>query len=166
MRRLASVLALSVTLTACGTHTTQSDKTTPSMQRRLEAPVRASTSISVKTPASTSTSTTVAEIPTTTTTRKPFDYHDLPDWYAWHKIGKCEQPGKTPDGIAWTHHGDYNGGLGILNSSWRGYRKEAGVNVEFAYNASPYQQILVARVIRKHFGFSGWTSVPSCTGKL
>lgn len=103
------------------------------------------------------TTTVAAPPPTTNETAPPVvppDYHDAPDWPTWRAIGRCEQPGPGADGIAWTHHGSYNGGLGILNSSWTAFNDGLP---DHAYDATPAQQLTVARRIRARYGYSGWT---------
>lgn len=109
--------------------------------------------------------------PTTTTTQPappPCDYHCDADWPIWHAIGVCEQPGRGPDGIDWTGGlPGYPGGLGIAKSTWDAFRRVAGVTVTLGSNATPEEQMRVARADRdRYHGYSGWTSVPGCTGPL
>lgn len=94
------------------------------------------------------------------------DYHDWPDWRLWHAVGLCEQRGDTSDGIAW--HGSsagglpgsgYPGGLGMSRDFWRQFTPIAGVATTNGADASPGEQIRVARA-GSHNGsrMGGWSS--------
>lgn len=97
------------------------------------------------------------------------DYHDWPDWRLWHAVGLCEQRGDGPDGIAW--HGSpagglpgsgYPGGLGLSRDFWNEFAPLAGVTVTNGAEASPGEQIRVARAGShdgtRMGGWSSWTS--------
>ncbi len=94
------------------------------------------------------------------------DYHLWPDWKLWHAVGLCEQRGDGPDGIAW--HGSpagglpgsgYPGGLGLSRDFWRQFAPMAGVTTTNGAEASPGEQIRVARA-GSHNGtrMGGWSS--------
>lgn len=99
------------------------------------------------------------------------DYHNWPDWGLWRAVGLCEQRGSgrydsNGDGIAW--HGSpaggfpgsvYPGGLGLSRDFWRMFASRAGVTVTNGAQASPGDQIRVARE-GSHNGtrMGGWSS--------
>lgn len=117
------------------------------------------------------TQTTVSPVPATLDSALPItgDYHTWPDWRLWHAVGLCEQRGDGPDGIAW--HGSsagglpssgYPGGLGLSRDFWNEFAPIAGVTVTNGAEASPGEQIRVARAGShdgtRMGGWSSWTS--------
>lgn len=102
----------------------------------------------------------IADLPTTG------DYHDWPDWHLWRAVGLCEQRGDGPDGIAWhgspaggTASSGYPGGLGMSRDFWAQFAPLAGVTVTNGADATPGEQIRVARA-GSHDGtrMGGWSS--------
>lgn len=107
------------------------------------------------------------------------DYRSWSDWPRWRAVGLCEQRGTgrydtNGDGIAW--HGSpagglpgsaYPGGLGLSVDFWRQFAPQAGVSVPNGAEASPAEQILVARQGSQdgtHMG--GWSSWPGCVHRM
>jgi hypothetical protein len=67
----------------------------------------------------------------------------------WYRIGVCET------GLNWRHHTrDYQGAFGFARSTWDGY-KPKGYPAE-AYQATPRQQLVVARNVARRVGLSAW----------
>lgn len=76
----------------------------------------------------------------------------LPD--KWQRIGACETGyGKRPGNWHW-NSGTYQGAFGFHYTSWDRFRP-AGYPSE-AYQATPWQQYMVALAIWRRFGLSGW----------
>jgi hypothetical protein len=72
-----------------------------------------------------------------------------PEWW-W--IARCESGSNPPN---WRHNsGTYQGGLGFYRGSWDQF-KPAGYPAE-AYQATPWQQVVVAERIRARYGYTGW----------
>lgn len=64
-------------------------------------------------------------------------------------VGMCET------GLNWRHNsGTYQGAYGFYYGSWDQF-KPSGYPAE-AYQATPWQQTVVARRIRARYGWSGW----------
>jgi hypothetical protein len=77
-----------------------------------------------------------------------------PPWMdpTWWRIGICESGMNPPN---WHHDGgSFEGALGFYVGSWLQF-KPAGYP-EHAYEATPYQQIVVAERIRARYGYTGW----------
>ena len=132
---------------------------------------------------STTTSTTVVPITAPPPTAAPApptssagDYHAFADWPLWHCIGQHEQGAaaggpydSNGDAIAW--HGSpagglpgsgYPGGLGIMREAWDDARDAAGVTTTNGAEASPAEQIAVARVILERHGLDAWATASIC----
>jgi len=77
------------------------------------------------------------------------------DGSVWYDLAQCESGGR------WDYNGTYDGGLQFHPDTWR-RNKPAGYP-EYAYQASPAQQIEVGKIVQRR---SGWGAWPSCARKL
>lgn len=122
-------------------------------------------------------STTVQPRPTTTTTTpepEPEPEAEVKgeqavavagdDIDAWLAIGRCEQPGNEWGGVRWSHPGPtYQGGLGFWYGTWDQYKQgTSAAGIDNAGDATPMQQIEVARNVRAAHGYRAW----GCAKKL
>ncbi|MFN2347173.1 MAG: transglycosylase family protein [Dermatophilaceae bacterium] len=57
----------------------------------------------------------------------------------------------------------HHGGLQHHPGTWNAFKGLAGVDVDFAYNATPQQQVAVAREVQKAQGWRAW---PVCSQKV
>lgn len=76
----------------------------------------------------------------------------------WQRIGRCEtggHGGPGPGGSVFTwNSGTYQGFVGFANSTWDAYAPR-GFPSE-AYLATPRQQVIVAEIVRSHYGYGAW----------
>jgi transglycosylase-like protein len=73
----------------------------------------------------------------------------------WQRIGACETGyGQRPGRWDW-NSGTYQGAFGFAVSSWDQFKPVSWWPDE-AYDATPWQQYVVALEIHKRYGFSGW----------
>ena len=75
----------------------------------------------------------------------------------WARLAECESGGR------WNYNGSviYDGGLQFHPQTWTAYRSR---NMpRYAWQATPYQQIIAARRVKKAQGWGAW---PSCSRKL
>lgn len=77
------------------------------------------------------------------------------DGSVWYDLAQCESGGR------WDYNGTYDGGLQFHPDTWR--RNKPSGYPEYAYQASPAQQIEVGKTIQRR---SGWGAWPSCARKL
>lgn len=76
----------------------------------------------------------------------------VPDWSAFVRLGRCEQPGSGKWGVAWGHKGPtYGGGMGIFRQTW--YTAKSPYKL---WSSSIPEEILVADAIRDKFGITAW----------
>lgn len=75
----------------------------------------------------------------------------------WYSLAQCESGGR------WSYNGSsgYDGGLQFHPDTWR--RNKPSGYPEYAYQASPAQQIEVGKIVQSR---SGWGAWPSCARKL
>lgn len=75
----------------------------------------------------------------------------------WYELAQCESGGN------WAYDGasGYDGGLQFHPDTWR-RNKPAGYP-EYAWQATPDQQIEVGRIIQSRRGWGAW---PSCAARL
>ena len=75
----------------------------------------------------------------------------------WVKIASCES------GVSWTYNGSsgFDGAVQFHPSTWRAYRLPG--YPAFAYQASPFQQLVVAELV---LASQGWRAWPACSRKL
>lgn len=67
----------------------------------------------------------------------------------WQRVGQCETQ------LNWRHsNSSYQGAFGFAISSWDGYKLD-GYPAE-AWQATPWEQYMVALEIYNRFGMSGW----------
>lgn len=105
------------------------------------------------------TTTTEPEAETETPTTPDAIGDDVEIWVA---IGRCEQPGNGWRGVNWSHHGNgadggYQGGLGFYFGTWDAYKGgTSAANIANAGDATPMQQIEVARNVRAAHGYGAW----------
>jgi hypothetical protein len=130
------------------------------------------TVLPVPTTLPTTTTTVVpATVPTTTTAPEPeppapqevvADAGD--DIAIWIAMGRCEQPGDGWMGVRWSHRGPtYQGGLGFWYGTWDAYKRGTSAeNIDNAGDATPMQQIEVARRVRDAHGYHAW----GCAAKV
>lgn len=76
----------------------------------------------------------------------------------WLAMGRCEQPGNEWGGVRWSHPGPtYQGGLGFWHGTWDQYKRgTSAASIDNAGQATPMQQIEVARKIRDKHGYRAW----------
>jgi transglycosylase-like protein len=82
-----------------------------------------------------------------------------PPWLpkVWWAIGMCET------GLNYQHNtGTYQGAYGFYHGSWDAFRPSNYPSE--AYNATPRQQLEVARAIWRRYGFTGWGCKPGSPG--
>ncbi len=79
------------------------------------------------------------------------------DGSVWYDLAQCESGGR------WDYNGSsgFDGGLQFHPGTWRSY-KPSGYP-EYAYQASPSQQIVVGQAVQRSQGWNAW---PSCARKL
>jgi hypothetical protein len=124
------------------------------------------------------TTTTTTTIPVATTTRpRPTTTTTAPepepqvqgeqaavesdggdDIEIWLAMGRCEQPGNEWGGVRWSHPGPtYQGGLGFWYGTWDSFKQgTSAAGIDNAGQATPMQQIEVARKIRDRYGYRAW----------
>lgn len=75
----------------------------------------------------------------------------------WARLAECESGGQ------WSYNGSviYDGGLQFHPQTWAAHRKRK--LPKHAWQATPYQQIVVAKRVQAAQGWSAW---PSCSRKL
>lgn len=70
----------------------------------------------------------------------------------WQRLARCESGSNPPN---WRHDsGTYQGAFGFYHGSWDAFRPSSYPSN--AADATPWQQLVVARRIHARFGFSGW----------
>lgn len=76
----------------------------------------------------------------------------------WLAMGRCEQPGNEWGGVRWSHPGPtYQGGLGFWYGTWDSFKQgTSAASIDNAGDATPMQQIEVARKIRDRHGYRAW----------
>lgn len=77
------------------------------------------------------------------------------DGSVWYDLARCES------GLRWSYNGTYDGGLQFHPDTWR--RNKPSGYPEYAYQATPQQQIEVGKIVQRR---SGWGAWPSCASKL
>lgn len=138
--------------------TTTSSSTTTTTVVPTTVPTTTTTVVPTTTsrPRSTTTTTEPAPEPVVQGTAVQTDAGD--DIETWLAIGRCEQPGNGWGGVRWDHPGPrWGGGLGIYmenGGTWaafggREYAPTPG-------QATPMQQIQVARNVRARYGYGAW----------
>lgn len=143
-------------------------RTTPIAE--LDSPT--TTTIAPTTTSSTTTTTTTVAPPTTTRPRPTTTTTTAPepevqgeavvadgdDVEAWLAIGRCEQPGNEWGGVRWSHPGPtYQGGLGFWYGTWDSFKAGTSAEgIDNAGDATPAQQMEVARNIRARYGYRAW----------
>lgn len=77
----------------------------------------------------------------------------------WDRLAQCESGGR------WDYNGSsgYDGGLQFSPRYWPFMADLAGVDADYAWQASREEQIRVAEVILKRQGWGAW---PACSAKL
>ena len=77
----------------------------------------------------------------------------------WDRLAQCESGGR------WSYNGSsgYDGGLQFSPRYWPFMARIAGVNTDYAWQASRAEQIRVAEVILARQGWGAW---PACSRKL
>ena len=77
-------------------------------------------------------------------------------WY-WVAVGSCES------GLRWDYNGSsgFDGAVQFHPGTWSANRLYG--YPPFAYQASPFQQLVVAEIVLAH---SGWGQWPACSRKL
>lgn len=119
------------------------------------------------TPPDTTAPTTTKPRPRPTTTTAPVDPEpevqgeavvDGDDVETWLAIGRCEQPGNEWGGVRWSHPGPtYQGGLGFWYGTWDSFKQGTSAEqIDNAGQATPQQQMEVARNIRDRYGYRAW----------
>lgn len=75
----------------------------------------------------------------------------------WVRIASCES------GVAWGYNGKsgFDGALQFHPTTWRAYRLPS--YPQFAYQASPFQQLVVGELV---LAAQGWGAWPACSRKL
>lgn len=75
----------------------------------------------------------------------------------WVKIASCES------GVSWTYNGSsgFDGAVQFHPGTWSANRLRG--YPAFAYQASPFQQLVVAEIVLAH---SGWGQWPACSRKV
>jgi hypothetical protein len=75
----------------------------------------------------------------------------------WARLADCESGGQ------WAYNGPaiYDGGLQFHPQTWAAHRKRK--LPKYAWQATPYQQIMVAQRVQEAQGWGAW---PSCSRKL
>lgn len=86
----------------------------------------------------------------------------LPGW-PWDALAQCESSGHWNYGApgAYTDGDGYEGGLNFAPSTWTSFKPRS--YPAHAYDATPAQQITVARHV---LAVQGWQAWPSCSLKL
>lgn len=71
----------------------------------------------------------------------------------YQRIAWCESGSRPPADPVWRHHGgDYEGAFGFWYGSWLLFRYPG--YPRHAYDATPWQQFRVAKLIHDRYGFS------------
>lgn len=77
------------------------------------------------------------------------------DGSVWYDLAQCESGGR------WDYNGTYDGGLQFHPDTWS--RNKPSGYPQYAYQASPQQQIEVGKIVQSRQGWGAW---PSCASKL
>lgn len=110
-------------------------------------------------------STTLPEPEPEPTTEPPAPPADTSsDVDIWIAMGRCEQPGDGWEGVNWSHRGPtYQGGLGFWYGTWDTYKAGTSAEgIDNAGDATPQQQMEVARNVRAAHGYHAW----GCAARL
>lgn len=133
------------------------------------APIVSTAPPSTTLPTPTTTEPPAPELPADTVRNSATDPDGLPwpspadpDWDIWMAMGACEQPGNGVGGVNWSHRGPtYQGGLGFWYGTWASYGGRI-LGISNAGDATPEEQIWVARRVRDAHGYSAW----GCAGRV
>lgn len=149
------------------TSTTNTPPTTPAPIP--STPDTAAPIVSTTPPSTTLPTPPATEPPTDNVRNSALDPDGLPwpspadaDWNIWLAMGACEQPGSGVGGVNWSHRGPtYQGGLGFWYGTWNSYGGNV-LGIGNAGDATPEEQIWVARRVRAAHGYSAW----GCAARL
>jgi hypothetical protein len=136
--------------------TTQQPEPTTTAATTTTTAVPATTTLPRRSVSQTSTTSSVPEprVAGTSVTQQPSG----DDTAIWVAIAQCEQPGNGWMGVRWDHPGPtYQGGLGFWYGTWDSYKRgTSAAAIDNAGDATPAQQMEVARRVRAAHGYGAW----------